>query len=80
VRGHGADPAADARRVLDAQISPRLAEHGLAPARERTEEWGGIVLIRCYQGRCDEPARAAAAVRFMCQESDQVMDTASEAT
>ncbi len=78
VRGHGDDPAADARRVLDAQITPRLLRCGLTGTTDKTEEWGGLVLIRRYQGRCDEPGRAADAVRFMCQESDQVMDTATE--
>ena len=78
VRGHGEHPAAEARRVLDKLVSAPLAEHGLLPGQERIEEWGGTVLIRRYEGRCDEPVRAAGAVRFMCQESDQVMDTASE--
>ena len=42
------------------------------------EEWGGHVLTRRYQGRCDDPSRGAAAVRYMCQESEQIIDTAAE--
>ena len=78
VRGHGEVPETDARRVLDAQVNGRLEAFGLQPAQDRVEDWGGKVLIRRYEGRCDDAAQAAGAVRFMCQESDQIMDTAAE--
>ena len=78
VRGHGRDPAAAARQLLDAKVTPALQDRGLAAAADRLEEWGGVVVVRRYQGRCDDAAQAASAIRFMCQESDQVMDTAAE--
>jgi hypothetical protein len=78
VRGHGAQPDQEARRVLDAKVTTALQALGLSAAGDRTEEWGGLVLIRRYEGRVDEPATAASAIRFMCQESDQIMDTAAE--
>jgi len=78
VRGHGDDPAAEARKLLDRQISAALESRGLSVASEKIEDWGGTVLVRRYQGRCDDAKAAASAIRFMCQESDQVMDTAAE--
>jgi hypothetical protein len=80
VRAHGdpASAAAEARALLDARLSAPLARLGLAPGREAVEEWGGQVLIRRYQGRLDDAARAAAAIHFMCQESEQIIDTAAE--
>jgi hypothetical protein len=80
VRAHGdpASAATEARALLDARISAPLAGLGLAPGREAVEEWGGQVLIRRYQGRLDDAARAAAAIHFMCQESEQIIDTAAE--
>jgi hypothetical protein len=78
VRAHGERAADEARAVLDAKISVALQARGLEAAGDRVEDWGGTVVIRRYQGRVEEPGAAAGAVRFMCQESDQVMDTAAE--
>ena len=67
-----------ARRLLDARVTPRLGELGLLPAHEAVEEWAGSVLTRRYQGSCPEAAMAAAAVRFICVESDVQMNIAAE--
>src|SRR2546422_762484 len=74
VRG---DPAA-ARTALDARVSGHLASLGLSPTRESVEDWGGNVLTRRYEGRCDAPERAAAAIRFFCEDSEQQLNLASE--
>jgi len=78
VRAHGEQSADVARSLLDSRISPALRQLGLESSAESVEEWGGHVLTRRYQGRCDEPFLAAAAVRYMCQESEQIIDTAAE--
>ena len=80
VRGHGERDAAlaNARSILDARVSAPLRTLGLAAAGDAAEEWGGHVLTRRYRGRCDDARRAAAAVRFMCQDSEQLIDTAAE--
>ena len=78
VRAHGADPAADARRLLDARVGAQLKALGLSPGDERTEEWGGTVLTRRYAGICADSEVAAAAVRFLCTESELQVDTAAE--
>jgi hypothetical protein len=74
VRG---DPAA-ARTTLDARVSGRLASLGLAPTSESVQDWGGKVLTRRYEGRCDAPDQAAAAIRFFCEDSEQQLNLASE--
>jgi len=78
VRAHGERAADEARALLDVRVTPALHQLGLESAGERLEEWGGQVLTRRYQGQCDDPARGAAAVRYMCQESEQLIDTAAE--
>jgi hypothetical protein len=80
VRGHGERDAAlaQARALLDARVTPRLRALGLVESGDAIEEWGGHVLTRRYRGRCDDAHGAAAAVRFMCQESEQLIDTAAE--
>ncbi|HKC58661.1 MAG TPA: hypothetical protein VKB92_01105 [Myxococcales bacterium] len=78
VREHGAQGAEQARSLLDARVTHALHQLGLDTAGETLEEWGGHVLTRRYQGRCDDPIRGAAAVRYMCQESEQIVDTAAE--
>lgn len=78
VRAHGADPAAEARRLLDARVGGPLKALGFAPGDERTEEWGGTVLTRRYSGACADPEVAAAAVRFFCTGSELQVDTAAE--
>ena len=78
VRAHGEQGADDARALLDVRVTPTLQRLGLESATESLEEWGGHVLTRRYQGRCDDPSRGAAAIRYMCQESEQIIDTAAE--
>ncbi|HKD40943.1 MAG TPA: hypothetical protein VKB87_11730 [Myxococcaceae bacterium] len=69
---------AQGRALLDRKVSARLSELGVRPAREVVEEWGGEVIVRRYEGSCPDPQVAAAAVRFMCEESEQVMDASAE--
>jgi hypothetical protein len=69
---------AQGRALLDRKVSARLSELGVRPAREVVEEWGGEVIVRRYEGSCPDPQIAAAAVRFMCEESEQVMDASAE--
>lgn len=78
VRAHGDGGAEQARALLDARVTPPLRQLGLESKGEMVEEWGGQVVVRRYQGRCDDPAQGAAAVRYMCQESEQIIDTAAE--
>jgi hypothetical protein len=78
VRSHGSQSADEARSLLDTRVTPALRQLGLESSTESLEEWGGHVLTRRYSGRCEQPSHAAAAVRFMCQESDQIIDTAAE--
>jgi hypothetical protein len=70
--------AAQARALLDARVTARLAALGLSEAADSTEEWAGTVLTRRYQGRCNAPEQAAAAVRFMCEESELQINLAAE--
>jgi len=74
VRG---DPAA-ARTILDQRVSGRLASLGLSVAAESVQDWGGNVLTRRYEGRCDAPEQAAAAIRFFCEDSEQQLNLAAE--
>jgi len=74
VRG---EPAA-ARALLDARISARLAALGLSAVGESVDDWGGSVLTRRYEGRCESAEQAAAAVRFMCEDSEQQVNLAAE--
>src|SRR5438105_14554885 len=67
VRG---DPAA-AKALLDARVSPPLGALGLSAGTESVADWGGSVLTRLYEGRCDSAEQAAAAIRFFCEESEQ---------
>lgn len=79
VRVRGGKPLDHGRRLLDRKVTARLAELGLKPTAETVEEWGGHVITRRYEGACQDPLAAAAAVRFMCEQSDQVMDSEAEA-
>jgi len=77
VRVH--DGALDAgRALLDRKVTGRLDPLGLKMAKETVEEWGGHVITRRYEGRCSEARIAAEAIRFMCEQSEQVMDTSLE--
>ena len=74
VRG---DPAA-AKSLLDVRVSQRLSALGLSAAGDSVTEWGGSVLTRVYEGKCDCAEQAAAAIRFFCEESDQQVNLAAE--
>ena len=68
----------EGRGLLDRKVGARLSELGLRPTREAIEEWGGLVIVRRYEGLCQDAHRAASAVRFMCEESEQVIDAVAE--
>jgi len=68
----------EGRGLLDRKVGARLSELGLRPSREAIEEWGGLVIVRRYEGLCQDAHRAASAVRFMCEESEQVIDAVAE--
>lgn len=70
--------AASAKALLDQRFGARLASLGLAPAGDSVEEWAGTVLTRRYQGRFDSAESAAAAVRFVCEESETQINLAAE--
>ena len=74
VRG---DPA-QGKAILDARMTGPLRSLGLLQVGERIEEWAGSVLLRRYEGRCDSPEQAAAAVKFFCEESELQINTAAE--
>src|SRR5437764_3878078 len=63
--------AAAGKALLDARVSQRLAAMGIAHASESVEDWGGTVLTRRYEGRCDTSEQAAAATRFVCEAAEQ---------
>jgi hypothetical protein len=69
---------ADGRALLDRKVSAPLRQFGIQPAREAVEEWGGQVIVRRYRGSTADSKVAAAAVRFMCEQSEQVMDASAE--
>jgi len=70
--------AAAARALLDERVGSRLTALGLSPNGEAVEEWAGSVLTRHYEGRCDSPEQAAAAVRFVCEDSETQLNLAAE--
>jgi hypothetical protein len=70
--------AAAARSLLDARVTPRLSQLGLSQASESNEDWAGNVLTRRYAGKCELPEQAAAAVRFICEESEAQVNLAAE--
>jgi hypothetical protein len=78
VRVRDGRPVAEGRALLERRVTPSLAGWGLQPVAETIEEWGGHVITRRYQGLCPDPMIAAAAVRFMCEQSEQVMDVTAE--
>src|SRR5712692_4012714 len=78
VRVHGGMTLDEGRKILDKRISSALVKLGLAAAGETVEEWGGQVITRRYQGVCPDARIAAAAVRFICEESEQVIVAAAE--
>ena len=78
VRAHGTQTADESRSLLDTRVTPSLHQFGLEASTESIEEWGGHVLTRRYQGIVENPSQAAAAIRYMCQESEQIIDTAAE--
>jgi len=76
VRG---DPAR-AKSILDSRISGPLQELGLAAVNDSIEEWAGTVLTRRYEGLCDTAGQAAAAVKFLCEDSELQINVAAEPT
>ncbi len=68
----------EGRALLEHKVSGRLQELGLKVATETVEEWGGQVITRRYQGPCPDALVAASAVRFICEQSEQVMDASAE--
>jgi hypothetical protein len=70
--------AAAAKVLLDERVSGRLSALGLGVAADTVEEWAGTVLTRRYEGRCESAESAAAAVRFVCQESETQVNLAAE--
>jgi hypothetical protein len=78
VRLRGGKSLAEGRALLDRKVSAPLSQFGVQPLRETVEEWGGQVIVRRYQGACADPMLAAAAVRFICEQSEQVMDASAE--
>jgi hypothetical protein len=70
--------AASGKSLLDQRVGAAMASLGLAQAGESVEEWAGTVLTRRYQGRCDSAESAAAAVRFVCEESETQINLAAE--
>jgi len=68
----------DGRRLLEERVSGPLGQLGLRSVSETVEQWGGDVITRRYAGECPDAHIAAAAVRFMCEESEQIIDTAAE--
>lgn len=66
------------RALLDRKVGQHLGGWGISPAGETVEAWAGQVITRRYQGRCDDVRAAAEAVRFACQESEPMYDTASD--
>lgn len=69
---------AGAKKLLDERVGARLTALGLSMASESSEEWAGTVLTRRYEGKCDSPEQAAAAVRFICEESETQVNLAAE--
>jgi hypothetical protein len=78
VRVRGGKPLDVGREMLDRKVTAPLSALGLHPTTESVEEWGGHVITRRYEGTCAEAPAAAAAVRFICEQSDQVMDSEAE--
>jgi len=70
--------AAAARALLDQRVGGKLSALGLAQAGESIEQWAGTVLIRRYEGRSDSAEKAAAAVHFLCEESESQINLAAE--
>lgn len=67
-----------ARALLSRRIDPPLSSLGLSQASESNEDWAGNVLTRRYAGQCDAPETAAAAVKFMCEDSELQINLAAE--
>ena len=74
VRG---DPSR-ARALLDERVGGALGKLGLSGAGDKVEDWAGSVLTRTYEGRCETPEAAAAAVQFACEQSETQINLAAE--
>jgi hypothetical protein len=78
VRIRDGKPVEWGRALLDQRVGEPLSGLGLAPGRETLEDWGGQVITRRYEGACADPGRAAEAIRFVCEKSEQVIDAGAE--
>jgi hypothetical protein len=65
------------RRLLDRSITSKLKELGLSQTSEKVEAWHGHLVTRGYEGPLADIGAAVAAVRYICELSEQVMDTAT---
>jgi hypothetical protein len=70
--------AAAARTHLDEKVGQRASSLQLSQVAESVSDWGGNVLTRVYEGRLEAPEQAAAAIRFVCEESEQQVNLAAE--
>jgi hypothetical protein len=76
--GQPEEAAAEAGKLLDLRVDQSLAAVGLTKTGDKVEEWAGTVLVRSYQGRFDQAEAAAAAIRFICEDSETQLNTAAE--
>ena len=76
VRVHGGRTLEDGKRLLDRLVGKQLQELGLSAGEESVEDWAGNsqMLTRRYRGVCADPKAAAAAIKFVCMQSRQVVD------
>jgi hypothetical protein len=70
--------AAEAARLLDARVGPKLEQLGLMKTGDKLEEWAGTVLVRSFEGCFETAESAAAAIRFICEETETQLNTAAE--
>ena len=66
------------RELLDRQVKERLKALGLVQTSEKVEAWHGHVVTRRYQGACADAGAAVAAIRHICEYSEQVIDAATQ--
>jgi hypothetical protein len=78
VRIRNGKPLDEGRAFLKSRIGAPLLAFGLAPTAETVEEWGGQVITQRYQGQVPDAARAAEAIRFICEGSESVLDLSAE--
>ena len=72
------EPVEVGRALLDRAVNKRLEPLGLNQVSEKVEVWHGHLLTRRYEGQCPEVGEVVAALRFICEYSEAVIDTASQ--